>query len=338
MQKTLLLAVSAVALGVPAQAQDRPVLAPGDRVRVTVGTPPKLHAGTLEAVRGDTLVLRGKTVQLVPVDSVRLLEVSRGRHRRTWSGAWVGALAGAGAGVLFGALASSCEGDDCAGSTGEWIAASALGLGVVGGLVGALAGALTETDTWEEVPVGQLRAVEPMRQDEAAEAPAPEAERASPASGQPARRTGMWGGFGAGAVLDEQAEDWVVGPAAYARMGGTATPHLLVGGEVGGWYGSEADEWWAQGNMLLTALVYPSAHGRLFMKIAMGLAARVNELPPSTGVPGPHWSAGFGANAGLGYDVPLGRAVALTPNLEVLYQTTSGSGLAVLLTVGLTWH
>ena len=156
---------------VRAQPTAQPGLSPGARVRVTVGAPvAERHSGafsqgaqrrlvgTLEAVREDTLVLRGKTVQLVPVDSVRLLEVSRGRHRQTWSGAGLGFALGAGAGALFGVLGSSfCESSECVDS-GEFTAGSVVALGVVGGLIGAVVGAATETDTWEEVPVTALRA------------------------------------------------------------------------------------------------------------------------------------------------------------------------------------
>ena len=49
------------------------------------------------------------------------------------------------------------------------------------------------------------------------------------------------------------------------------------------------------------------------------------------------WHAGFASHLGVGYDVPLGTSLAFTPNLAVLYQTTS-SGVAFLLTVGLTWQ
>jgi hypothetical protein len=184
---------------VRAQPIAEPALSPGARVRVTVGAPvAERHlgafsqgarrrlVGTLEAVRADTLVLRGKTVQLVPVDSVRLLEVSRGRHRQTWSGAGVGFAFGAGAGGLLGALASSsCESSECV-DPGEFIAGSVVALGVAGGLIGAVVGAATETDTWEEVPLDRLSGVPPAAQGHVVVVPT----RAADAAGQ-GRRGGM---------------------------------------------------------------------------------------------------------------------------------------------------
>lgn len=163
---------------VRAQPTAEPALSPGARVRVTVGVPvAERHlgafssrpvrrlVGTLEAVRADTLVLREKTLQLVPVDSVRLLEVSRGRHREIWTGAAIGFAIGAVAGGLSGALlSSSCESSECV-DPGEFIVGSTLGLGVAGGLIGAVVGAATETDTWEEVPLDRLRGVPPATQD-----------------------------------------------------------------------------------------------------------------------------------------------------------------------------
>lgn len=171
----------AACLGAVAEVRAQPTaeraLAPGARVRATVGAPiarrqagafsqrqVRRIVGTLEAVRGDTLVLRGKTVQSLAVDSVRLLEVSRGRHRQTWSGAGIGFAAGASVGALSGALLnSSCESSECP-DAGEVTVVSALGLGVLGGVLGAVVGAATETDTWEEVPVDRLRPTSPATQ------------------------------------------------------------------------------------------------------------------------------------------------------------------------------
>ncbi len=307
-----------------ARAQVELVVERGARIRVTGAA--QRYVGAFEALRADTLVLVDDSVQSIPLHTIRSFEVSRGRQPKTWTGVQVGFLAGAGAGAAVGALASSCSGSDCAPlSTGGWIAAGALVAGAAGGVIGAIVGAMTHSDIWEEVPLDRLQDVlrvpdhEPM---EAGWEPMP------PRS----RRRGLWGRVAIGTAM----HSGVVGPAVQVRVGGTSSPHLLLGGDVIA-SGARADGMQQlQATAGATALVYPSADGSLFVTGGMGAVVRGTEYSAGT-VTNVGWHAGFAAHLGLGYDVPLGTSLAFTPNLEVLYQTAS-SGIAFLLTVGLTWQ
>ena len=85
-------------------AQQAPPVEVGSRVRATA---PHLgierQVATLEAWRGDTLVLVADRTINCPLVSVRRLEVSRGRERSSGTGALVGLLVGGslGAGLGF---------------------------------------------------------------------------------------------------------------------------------------------------------------------------------------------------------------------------------------------
>jgi hypothetical protein len=307
-----------------AQAQENLVVERGARVRIT--GPAQRHVGTFEALRADTLVLVDDSVQSIPLHTIDRFEVSRGRRPKTWTGAQVGFLAGAAAGAAVGAVASSCSGSECAPlSTGGWIAAGALVAGAAGGVIGAIVGATTHSDIWEEVPLDRLRDVLRVTDHEPTEAGR---EPNPPHS----RRHGMWGGVGVGAAMDSR----VAGPAVQVRVGGTSSPHLLLGGDVTASGARNDGLQQLQATAGATALVYPSADGNLFVAGGMGAVVRGTEYWAGTDT-SVGWHAGFAAHLGVGYDVPLGTSVAFTPNLAMLYQTAS-SGVAFLLTVGLTWH
>ena len=136
-------------------AQDALAVQVGTRVRVTA---PELdlerYDGTLVAVRGDTLTVG--TVH-VPLTSVTRLDVHRGRTGNWRKGAKIGALVGLPTGLALGVLFQQwCHsigdvGDPC----WVFVPASAVAVGLAGGLVGAAVGAF-KRDRWEEVPLERL--------------------------------------------------------------------------------------------------------------------------------------------------------------------------------------
>ncbi|HKQ20240.1 MAG TPA: hypothetical protein VJW75_10895 [Candidatus Eisenbacteria bacterium] len=175
----LMLAVLCCSAATSLPEAEASLLFAGDRVRLSVTTPELIRVlsgdplsadqshrdqfiGTLRARRDDDVVIRvgsPATELAVPVNSVRRIEVSLGRHGR----AGRGALIGLGAGALGGALAGLivCSGGNCesSGITGETgLVTMVLGLGgaVVGTGVGALTGSLIRSERWRTVELHDL--------------------------------------------------------------------------------------------------------------------------------------------------------------------------------------
>ena len=156
-----ILAVSVVVPLPTLSSQPPPVLEPGTRVRVTAtDCGLRRQATTVEALRGDTLVLPGEPTASsnsiapleCPLDSMTRLEVSRGRKSHWLSGMGLGLLAGAGIGALAGGFSSSC--------THEWGSlCTMVGAGTgasLGLLTGLTIGALVMTERWERVPLDRV--------------------------------------------------------------------------------------------------------------------------------------------------------------------------------------
>ena len=173
MFRTLLLVLAVLCCGVATilPGAEASLLYAGDRVRLSVTTPELIRVLSGDALSGDQLdrdqfigTLRGRrdddvvirvdspaTELAVPVNSVRRIEVSLGRHGRAGRGALIGLGAGALGGVLAGLIV--CAGDNCetSGLDGETgIVSMVLGLGgaVVGTGVGALTGSLIRSERW----------------------------------------------------------------------------------------------------------------------------------------------------------------------------------------------
>jgi hypothetical protein len=160
------------------------------------------------------------------------------------------------------------------------------------------------------------------------------------------RRTGFWisGGLGAGVNSSKSLDgERLGGGAGYLRLGGTlADGKLLLGGEFNGWVRSRNSIGHMRTNTTFTAIVYPSPVGGFFLKGGVG----VSVIRVSTDVLGVAVSGteeGFGGTLGLGYDIPVGASVSLTPNLDMLFQSFDGgagneTNTILLLTIGITGH
>jgi hypothetical protein len=131
-------------------------------------------------------------------------------------------------------------------------------------------------------------------------------------------REGFWIGFGFGYGSAEVscdgcgASDRQGGAAMFLAMGGTVSEKLLLGGELNGWgkWGSAVDNGGLiLGNTSFVAYYFPGATSGFFVKGGVGLASYVSIDSSGTTTSG----NGFGGLVGVGYDIPVGRAVSLTP-------------------------
>ncbi len=167
---------------------------------------------------------------------------------------------------------------------------------------------------------------------------------ATPANAQvESKHRGFWIGFGLGGGWNVSpnvgvAEETKPGGAGFIRLGGTPTQKVLLGGEAIGW-GTEVDDVAiGRGNGTLTVMFYPSVETGVFLKGGVGgstFTSSVTEGNTTTTTT----DNGFGATAGVGWDVRVGRNFYITPAVDVLYQrVTDISNAIVLITVGATWH
>jgi hypothetical protein len=140
-------------------AQANPLVELGSRVRVTApGLAMHKQVATLEAWRGDTLVISRPWTMDCPLASVTSLEVTRERKSNTIEGLSIGLFGGAALGGILGAVAYDESNEkSLASNEGEAAFRGAILFGGVGGLVGLGIGAFTKSDRWEEVPLDRLR-------------------------------------------------------------------------------------------------------------------------------------------------------------------------------------
>ena len=136
-------------------AQQAPPVEVGSRVRVTApGLGIYRQVATLEAWRGDTLVLAAERTMNCPLASVTRLEVSRGREQSTGTAALVGFLVGSGVGAGLGLVL--CLQAPWGGGCGGGVAVVAAIFGGVGAGLGVLSTAHVR-ERWEEISVGRVR-------------------------------------------------------------------------------------------------------------------------------------------------------------------------------------
>lgn len=118
--------------------------------------------GTLLSRSADALTLRrdGRhDSTVVPLGSLRWVEISVGQQPRTFQGAAVGVLLGAAVGVTAAIIAGSASHDGPGLDPYTGIAAVYLGGagGLVGGIVGSITGSREREDRWERIPLSAPR-------------------------------------------------------------------------------------------------------------------------------------------------------------------------------------
>jgi hypothetical protein len=147
-----------------AQLESTVAQEPGDRVRLTVESPASRHLGRFVRQRADSLwVELPEHPALVALarNAAARLEVSRGGHRATLSGAAIGAGLGAVGGFVVSGVGASqsrpCSAPALVGAcVTDWYGRAFRGglIGAaVGGAIGAVIGFAVRTERWAVVPL-----------------------------------------------------------------------------------------------------------------------------------------------------------------------------------------
>ena len=148
--KLHLLLASTLVLPAALKAQDSTVPAPQARVRVT--TDAGRFVGRWLGRTADSLSIAGARNEPMgfAAASVRNLEISAGRKRRTGSGAVIGLATGLVGGLVTAAVLCN---DGC-GDLHGFVLVVVAGLGAGGGLlIGAIIGSQIRSERWEPVPL-----------------------------------------------------------------------------------------------------------------------------------------------------------------------------------------
>ena len=129
----------------------------GDRVRVFTSSGDR-HTGTIAVITSSSLRLDDGTGLSVPLADVDRLQVSRGQQSRALRGLAVGTGLGVGLGAVVGALYYPTDDAGCPefDGRGACVVGWSVVFGAVGLVVGVVTGALSKTDRWEDVAVGQF--------------------------------------------------------------------------------------------------------------------------------------------------------------------------------------
>jgi len=170
---------------------------------------------------------------------------------------------------------------------------------------------------------------------------------------------GLWGGFGIGGgvnLSDTFGGGSLWGLSGYGRIGGTLNQRVLLGAESSGWIGSRDGVDYSRGNLSALLLFYPSPRGGLYLKGGLGFSYVTTSISSSTTIDGVFYfnsvsesKGGFGATAGVGYDVRLGRNIYLVPAIDWYLQAVGsenssvfgnlpGTNNQISFSLGLVWH
>lgn len=118
-------------------------------------------------------------------------------------------------------------------------------------------------------------------------------------------------------------------------FGGTLSPRLLLGVSTNGWTKSDSGSTLTVAALTAAVRFYPSATGGFFLTGGLGVgtvSAGINGFGSAS-------QTGGAALFGLGYDIPIGRSVSLTPYWNGYALTYSGGDANVgQLGLGITVH
>ncbi len=169
----------------------------------------------------------------------------------------------------------------------------------------------------------------------------------------------LWGGFGIGGgvnLTDTFGDGSLWGFSGYGRIGGTLNQRVLLGAESSGWIGTQDGIDYTRGNLSAILLFYPSPRGGLYLKGGLGFSYVTTSISSSTTIDGVFYynsvsenKGGFGATAGVGYDVRLGRNIYLVPAIDWYLQAVGsedssvfgnlpGTNNQITFSLGLVWH
>ena len=154
---------------------------------------------------------------------------------------------------------------------------------------------------------------------------------------QPQLRHGFWfsGGLGYGSLGCQNCSGRTGALSGNISLGGTLSPKLLLGVSTNGWTKSDSGATLTVGTLTAAVRFYPSATGGFFMTGGLGLGT------VSAGVSGfgSASQTGVAGLLGLGYDIPVGRSVSLTPYWNGFALSYSGGDANVgQIGLGITVH
>ena len=150
-------------------------------------------------------------------------------------------------------------------------------------------------------------------------------------------RHGFWfsGGLGYGSLGCQNCSGRTGALSGNISLGGTLSQKLLLGVSTNGWTKSDSGATLTVGTLTAAVRFYPSATGGFFLTGGLGLGT------VSAGVSGfgSASQTGVAALLGLGYDIPVGRSVSLTPYWNGFALSYSGGDANVgQIGLGITVH
>lgn len=141
-------------------------------------------------------------------------------------------------------------------------------------------------------------------------------------------RSGFWLGLGLGAGGESfdlrdglGYSDVLYRPTVSLRLGGTVTPAVRLGGEVLSWINDRGRTVETLSSVLFIGQLYPAGRSGLYLKGGLGVGR--NEVKVDGLDAG---DTGFAGLLGLGYELPIGRRVFLTPAVDVVQHWYSDRG------------
>jgi hypothetical protein len=156
----------------------------------------------------------------------------------------------------------------------------------------------------------------------------------------PQTRQGFFigGGLGIGSLGVEDGDERETGGAGHLTLGGTLTPQILLAGELTGWTKEEDGARLTHGNVNAIVQFYPMVDAGLFLRGGVG-ASQLRISAEEDNVSLTITEDGFGASAGLGYDIRVGSNFSITPyGLFVWGSFDDGSVNHFQGGLGVTWH
>lgn len=128
---------------------------------------------------------------------------------------------------------------------------------------------------------------------------------------RPVLRQGFWfsGGLGYGSLGCQNCSGRTGSVSGNISLGGTLSQKVLLGVSTNGWTKSESGSTLTVGTLTAAIRFYPSPVGGFFLTGGLGLGTVSAAISGFGGGS----QTGVAALLGLGYDVPVGRSVSLTP-------------------------
>lgn len=139
----------------------------------------------------------------------------------------------------------------------------------------------------------------------------------------PYQHEGFWWGVGLGWGLNvtDDLDDGrnLDGPVGTIRVGGTLSQKVLLGADIVFWSTEDFDANLFRGNTTLSVFYYPIEKNGLYLKGGVGIGRVGADLRVIGGTTTASEPA-FGTTVGLGFDIPVGPNLYLTPTFSWLFQ------------------